>query len=595
MNAAYDNPHGYSIADLFEYTVDRFPERPALHYVGCERFPERTLSFRELDGLANQVARWAREVEGLQKGDCVALYMENRLEYIVAWYGLCKAGIKTAFINNTIRLQSLVHSIKISNARLVLFGVEVADGIEQVFRTLIREHGIEAVAWGGPVGFARSMDAPLSQRSSERLDREEARGGVKFGDVFGYVYTSGTTGLPKAVNVTHAKQWAFASGYSKYMTENDIVYSSGMPLYHSSAGAIGTGMVFHYGACQVIRKRFSASAWLDDVRRTGATMVQYIGELCRYVLSQPPTPQDGDNRLKLAAGNGLSREIWADFQMRFKIDAIREFYGATEGNGAFKNDVLLADLERGDHRAVGAVGKLGSNPLMARFVRYDVDTDELVRDANGRLVDCEVGEPGELLFPQRKDIPSSQFVGYSDPEASKKKLVQDGDVSFVRSGDLLVVTKDDYVQFVDRVGDTFRSKGENVSTTEVAQALNLCPVVLEANVYGVQVPHTEGRFGMAAIVLREAFAEKVPEALDQLAEHAARSLPSYARPIFIRVQLTTATTQTFKHQKVALRKQAFDPAAVSATGDQLFWLSGSRYVPFTQADYDALAGQRVKL
>ena len=186
-------PNGHTIADVYEETCDRFAERPCLIYTGCENFPERTLTFRELDCYSNQVARWALEVEGLKKNDVVALYMENRIEYVLTWLGLCKAGIKIALINNTIRLAPLVHSVKVADAKLVIFGTELAGSVEQVFRQLIREHGIESVAFGGPCKFCRSIDAEVWKQPSHRLDRS-VREGILFTDVFGYVYTSGTTG-----------------------------------------------------------------------------------------------------------------------------------------------------------------------------------------------------------------------------------------------------------------------------------------------------------------------------------------------------------------------------------------------------------------
>jgi len=582
LKAALAAPDGYTIADMFERMCDRVPENRALVYVGCELFPERSLSFRELDLLSNQVARWARFVESLQIGDTVALLMENRLEYIITWLGLCKAGIKIAFINNTIKQRPLAHSIAISKAKLVVFGLETAEAVQQVFRVLVRDHGIECVSQGGIVPFARSMDANVTKQPSQRMDRNEGRKGVRFDDVFGYVYTSGTTGLPKAVNVKHMKQWGFGSGYGRVLSETDVLYSSGMPLYHSSAGGIGTGMVLHYGICQVIRRKFSASKWLDDIRKFKCTAVQYIGELCRFVIAQPPTEHDRDNELRLATGNGLSEEIWVEFQTRFGIDRIREFYGSTEGNGAFRVDVFLKNLEKGDYSGVGCCGTLKKNPQGVRFLRYDIDRDELVKDKDGKYIDCELGEPGECVFPVDPSRPGSKFVGYSDPKASQKKLIEIDGTTYVRTGDLLIHTKDHFIKFVDRIGDTFRWRGENVSTNEVARELNRCDAVQETNVYGVSVPHAEGRAGMAAVVFREGQDEKI--AVKHLHGHAKANLPSYAIPMFVRIQKgATETTGTFKHKKTDLRKQGID---ITTFEDPVYWLHPEKksYEPFTAKD-----------
>jgi fatty-acyl-CoA synthase len=423
-----------------------------------------------MDAMANQVAHWAVS-EGLQQGDVVALYMENRLEFVASWLGLCKAGVLVAFINNTIKHQPLVHSVAISKAKVLLFGAECCEAVEGVFRALARDHGVESVCQGGACAFARSVDAALARQPLERPPRA-LRAGVPFTAVFGYVYTSGTTGLPKAVRVTHLKQWGFAAGYGKLVGPGDVVYSAGMPLYHSSAGGIGTGMVYHYGASQVLRRKFSATAWLGDIRKYRATVCQYTGELCRYVFATPERADDADNTLRLATGNGLSKEIWVPFQTRFGIDVVREFFGSTEGNGAFKNDVLLADILRGDLRGVGCIGRLGSSKGASgqRFCRYDVDADELARDAQGRLVDCEPDEPGECLMPVLKNNPITTFVGYTDAESTKTKTMEDRGVTYFRTGDLLVVTKDRYVRFVDRIGDARVSTSSRVNTFSALQA-----------------------------------------------------------------------------------------------------------------------------
>mmetsp|Transcript_20425 Transcript_20425/g.36322 ORF Transcript_20425/g.36322 Transcript_20425/m.36322 type:complete len:612 (+) Transcript_20425:109-1944(+) len=585
--------NGYTMADMWEHTCDLYADRPAFQYVGCERYPEKKLTFREMDGLANQIARWATAQEGLVKGDTVALYMDNRIEYVAFWLGLSKIGVKTAFINNTIKKNPLVHSIVISEAKLVIFGAELDKSIFDVSRELIRKHGIEPVCSGGASMFARSIDGDIFKHSPQRPDRS-LRDGVRMTDVFGYIYTSGTTGLPKAVNVTHIKQWAFAAGYKGLISETDVAYHSGMPLYHSSAGGIGIGFVFHFGCQMVIRPKFSANRWLADVRKYGVTVFQYIGELCRYIHAQPPTSQDSDTKLRLGTGNGLSKEIWVDFQKRFKIEKIREFYGSTEGNGAFKNVVSLDNLLKGDYSGVGCIGSVqNKNQMGARFVKYDINADELVRDADGNLQDCAPEEPGECLFVVRQDNPITSFVGYTDKKASQKKMVEDKGKHYFRTGDLLMETSDGFVKFIDRIGDTFRWRGENVSTFECASELSKCPTVQEANVYGVQVPHVEGRAGMASIVFRPSAASR-QQALAKLLSHAQGNLPSYSVPVFVRVQNEVQTTQTFKHQKVQLRKEGIDPQQMG--GDDLYWLHPDKksYEPFTMEDYVQLQKPNVR-
>mmetsp|Transcript_19628 Transcript_19628/g.32275 ORF Transcript_19628/g.32275 Transcript_19628/m.32275 type:complete len:395 (+) Transcript_19628:2-1186(+) len=384
------------------------------------------------------------------------------------------------------------------------------------------------------------------------------------------------------------KQYGYGLSYKSHLSSDDVVYSSGMPLYHSAAGGIGTGMMLQTGCCQVIRKKFSAKEWLNDIRKYKATVCQYIGELCRYVLSQKVRPDDADNTLRIVTGNGLSKEIWVEFQTRFGIDTVVEFYGATESNFSTRVSVHLENLKRGDHSGVGCIGRLPEkNPLGLRFIKYDVDEDTLVRDPKtGGLVDCALNEPGECIAPIQEDRAMSKFVGYNDEKATKSKLLEDRGKTYVRSGDLLQLSEGGWIRFVDRIGDTFRWRGENVSTNEVASELNKCRLIEEANVYGVKVPHVEGRAGMAAIRLAPQ-APDVGDAVDEILVHARENLPSYSVPLFLRIQTTTVITQTFKHQKVQLRKDGIDP---KASKDLLFWLhpAEKRYRPFLETDYQRL-------
>ena len=351
------------------------------------------------------------------------------------------------------------------------------------------------------------------------------------------------------------------SGSLLGLRKGEVVYCP-LPLYHG-AGGIGAVMIaMGSGGAVAVARKFSASRFWDDVRRYDATGVIYIGELCRFLLNRPPDPRDGDHNLRWMFGIGLRGDIWEPFQDRFRIPRIVEAYGATEANVGGVNFA----------GKVGSVGKVRGGLLL----RYDVERDELVRGADGRYVECRPGEVGELLgrIPAGSKSMLRQFQGYTDPEATEKKILRDvrkpGDAWF-RSGDLLRRDAQGYYYFVDRIGDTFRWKGENVSTQEVAEALSAVPGVETANVYGVEVPGHEGRAGMAALALEGG--RDSPFDAAACYELAVSKLPAYAVPVFLRLQSESDVTGTFKLRKVALRNEGYDP---KATDDPIYLRDDAR-------------------
>uniref|UniRef100_A0A7S3LKW9 AMP-dependent synthetase/ligase domain-containing protein n=1 Tax=Aplanochytrium stocchinoi TaxID=215587 RepID=A0A7S3LKW9_9STRA len=391
------------------------------------------------------------------------------------------------------------------------------------------------------------------------------------------------------------KMWSFGSYYLQKLSEHDVLYSCGMPLYHASAGGMGTGMMMHTGCCQVLRQKFSASRWMEDVKRYNVTAIQYIGELCRYILNRcPVSPNDADCSIKFAVGSGLRPDIWVEFQRRFGINELMECYGATEGTGSLFNTVFLSNLEMGDHPGVGCVGQIDPSRGF-RFARYDVIKDDFFRDENDFLVDSDVGSPGELLIPMLEDNPTSKFYGYTDDEASIQKLLYDpfGDdgLIYFRTGDLLSADEYNWVRFIDRVGDTFRWKGHNISTTEVAVELLKFQGVREACVIGVEVPgDNDGRAGMAAIIL----GNTSPAVFRDLLNHLRMTLPVAAIPIFLRISCNLSVTGTFKYRKQELRKQGLDLKGIK---DQVYWLDPrvKQYMPFDEEHYRLLMTNKVRL
>ncbi|XP_053898533.1 long-chain fatty acid transport protein 2 isoform X2 [Malaclemys terrapin pileata] len=399
-----------------------------------------------------------------------------------------------------------------------------------------------------------------------------------------YIYTSGTTGLPKAAVITHERMLLACGLFSTSgVTSEDIVYNA-LPLYHSAALLIGVHGCIMQGATLALRAKFSASQFWVDCRKYNVTVIQYIGEVLRYLCNVPKKDSDGDHRVRIAIGNGLRADVWREFIRRFGDIRIFEFYAATEGNIGFIN-------YSGKVGAVGRVNYFHKKIIRYELIRYDVEKDEPVRDENGYCIRVPKGEAGLLIC---KITPFSPFSGYAGAKSQteKKKLTnvfQKGDLYF-NSGDLLMVDQDNFIYFHDRVGDTFRWKGENVATTEVADILGLIDFVQEVNVYGVPVPGHEGRIGMASIRLKEGCEFNG----EQTYRHVVDFLPNYARPRFVRIQDAIEITATFKHRKVQLVEEGFNPAVLRGG---LYFLDDKEkmYVPMTQDIYNAINNSSLKL
>jgi len=540
-----------SIADFVEDRVAAAPHRLAILFEG------RKLTNAELEAAANRVARWA-SAQGIGRGDVVGLLMENRPEFVITWLGLAKLGAVTALLNTNLRGHPLAHSLDVADAKHLVVGAELGAALATA-----QEHVKSwPTVWstGGPVAGARDLDAELATRSPDTIDREVRRG-LKASDKLFYIYTSGTTGLPKAANVSHLRACMMGGGAAgaQRLGPEDRVYVT-LPLYHSAGGVMAAGSALISGGVLVLARKFSASRFWSDCRENEVTSFQYIGELCRYLLNSPEHPDEQRHRVRICIGNGLRPEIWEQFQERFNIPKVIEFYGATEGN------VALMNLD-GKVGAIGRLPRLLRGAMGVALIRYDVAKDEHVRGPKGFCIPCKPGEVGEAIG---RITAVSRFEGYSNPEATEKKILRNvfkpGDAYF-RTGDLMRLDAEDYFYFVDRIGDTFRWKGENISTSEVAEVLSVCPGVKEANVYGVAVPDQDGRAGMAALVVNEGFDATT------LAERCGRELPAYSRPLFLRLLPEIEITGTFKHRKIELVKEGFDPAAIV---DPLFFLDGER-------------------
>ncbi|HEY9216892.1 MAG TPA: long-chain-acyl-CoA synthetase [Phenylobacterium sp.] len=549
------------ICDDVQAAVEKWRERPAIGFEG------RTLTYGEMDALANRYAHWAKGIN-LRRGQVVAVFLPNRLEYFPIWYGLSKVGVVAALVNNQLTGPALAHCLTLSNAGHCIVDEETAYAFEDVRGQLERP----MVQWvlGQVQGDQRDLAQTLkgcSQLPPDKAVREDMRAS----DTALYIYTSGTTGLPKAARVSHQRVQLYMRAFAGATgaNQNDKVYVA-LPLYHATGGLCGVGAAILNGGQVVLRQKFSASHFWEDVVAEGCTMFVYIGELCRYLVNHPEQPDETRHKLRLAFGNGLRPDIWAQMRTRFRIPQILEFYGSTEGN------VSMFNFD-GREGAIGRLPKWMKNRFNARLIRFDVETEQPVRGPDGLCIECAPGEIGECVGRIGQDA-RTDFTGYVDKAASEKKVLRDvlekGDAWF-RTGDLMRQDGDGYIFFVDRIGDTFRWKGENVSTAEVALRLNDAPGVLESNVYGVPVAGLEGKAGMAALVTTDDFDVKA------FCEHVERTLPPFAQPLFLRLLPRMETTGTFKQRKVELVADGFDLTKVK--GGLYFKSPGKGYVKLTKA------------
>jgi fatty-acyl-CoA synthase len=557
--------------------ADRYGDAPAL-LSDRERF-----TYRELASRANRYARWAL-THDVRKGDTVCLMMPGRPEYLAAWIGITRVGGVVALINTHLTGTALAYSINVVNPKHIIVAAELFESFQSA-----RVHITgDATIWlhgDANANFAR-IDRAIDALSADDIAASD-RPALTIEDRALYIYTSGTTGLPKAANMNHYRVMLASYAFAGVMNTraDDRMYDC-LPLYHTAGGLLATGALLVRGASVVIREKFSAREFWDDIVRWDCTCFQYIGELCRYLLNSPPNPNERAHHLRFACGNGLRPDVWPQFKERFQIPQIIEFYAATEGN------VSLFNFD-------GKEGAIGRLPwwLAARFptkiVRFDVERQEPLRDERGFCIECGVDEPGEVIGKIMKDAskPGQRFEGYASDADTSKKILHDvfekGDLWF-RTGDLMRKDKRGYFYFVDRIGDTFRWKGENVSTTEVEEAVGRFDGVLETNVYGVAVPGRDGRAGMAAIVGKDNLN------LTALRDHIAHELPEYASPVFLRVRQDNDVTSTFKSKKINLVKDGFDPGQ---TADPIYFNDPQKraFVRLDAGLYEDIKAGRVRL
>jgi fatty-acyl-CoA synthase len=562
-------------ADVVEDWAERQPDRPALVSEA------ETLSYRALAERINRYARWALSA-GIEAGDTVCLLMASRPDYIAAWLGITRIGGVAALINTKLVGRSLSHCINVADADHVI----LADDLESVFETALPFLNRAPKIWiHGRHGNEASLDAALDRLDGSPLSPAERRG-ITISDRALLICTSGTTGLPKAASISHRRilNWGGWFAGLTGASPEDRLYDC-LPLFHSVGGIVAPCSMLSAGASVVLAEKFSVSDFWHDIVRWDCTLFQYIGELCRYLLKAPPSEYESIHRLRLACGNGLRGDIWEAFQARFAIPQILEFYAATEGNFSLYN-------VEGRPGAIGRIPPLLAHRFPAAIVRLDIDTSAPVRGEDGLCIPCARGEAGEAIGRiGTADGGGGRFEGYTDAGETEKKILRDvlapGDAWF-RTGDLMKLDDGGYFHFVDRVGDTFRWKGENVATSEVNEAVLDCEGVVDASIYGVAIPGADGRAGMAAVVVDDRFG------LREFRDHIARRLPIYALPVFVRICAGLDTTETFKQKKQQLVSEGFDPRLVT---DPLFFQDAATaaYRPIDAAGYARILEGAIRL
>ncbi|KAJ8338715.1 hypothetical protein SKAU_G00355010 [Synaphobranchus kaupii] len=543
--------------DCFVDQARKIPKKPFIV------FEDQVLTYQYVDRRSNKVGQVFRTVGRVKKGDTVALLMSNEPDFICVWFGLCKLGCEVAFLNFNLKSKSLLHCIETCGAKILVVGSDLVSSLAEVLNTL-QDNGIDLWVVDSNTSY-QGMTTLLdkTETASDEPPPVDRSPQTDITSTFLFIFTSGTTGLPKAAR--------------------DRVYLS-LPLYHMSASLLGIGGCIELGATCVLKNKFSASQFWKDCQRHDVTVFQYVGELCRYLVNQPKVAEESAHRVRIAVGSGLRTDVWREFSRRFGKVRVRESYGLTEANVGFLNYT----------REVGPIGRAGffnKRRLPFELLKYDPVTYEPVRNDAGHCVQANKGETGILVAPVTAMNP---FLGYAGNKTlSEKKLLRgvfkEGDVYF-NTGDLMLQDYRDFLYFRDRIGDTFRWKGENVATTEVSEILGSVEFLQEVNVYGVSVPGYEGRAGMAAVVL------KPDQTLDgkKLYSHLVENLPAYSWPRFLRVQSCLDVTETFKQQKGRLVQEGFSPLHVQ---EPLYFLEASEktYIPLTESIYDSIVTGQIRL
>jgi fatty-acyl-CoA synthase len=541
------------------------------------------LTYNGLAKRINQYSRWVLS-QGVTKGDVVCLLMPNRPEYLAIWLGITQAGAIVSLLNTNLTGRSLAHCINLVAPKLIIFDAQYMVEVTAAVLDLRAETKIWC--YGAPGSEFPRLDRDVRTHSGEVLSETE-HPPVSIHDTALCIYTSGTTGLPKAANVSHFRvmQWSHWFAGAMDAGSADRMYNC-LPMYHSVGGVVAAGALLIGGGSVVLREKFSLRHFWSDIVKWDCTLFQYIGELCRYLLHAPTTPYEVLHKVRMCCGNGLRKDIWNDFQKRFEIPQVLEFYASTEGTFS------LFNIE-GKPGAIGRIPPFLSHRFPVVLVKFDYEKQQPFRNREGFCVLSDPHEVGEALgkLSARESGITGRFEGYTSAEESEKKILRNvfetGDCWY-RTGDLMRKDKKGYFYFIDRVGDTYRWKGENVAASEVSEAICTFRGIKAANVYGVPVPNTDGRAGMAAVVTDDEFD------ISGFRAHLIERLPQYAVPLFIRIQHDLDVTSTLKYTKTDLVSEGYDP---SIGIDRFYFNDAAQkaFVPLDQTLFDRIQAGRIRL
>ncbi|KAI7686506.1 Long-chain fatty acid transport protein 1 [Sarcoptes scabiei] len=571
---------------------------PKIFQKNCQSHPKKVLflyenqkwTFEQVDIFSNRIANYFLK-EGYEKGNEIALFMENRPEYVALWLGLAKAGLITALVNNNQCGKSLLHSMTVIDCKAIIYGSELSQ--DEIKETLLMQNpSIKFYIYEtSNINIEDNFVATKCLRLNDEIKEITAEPPQDIIDATSfncllYIYTSGTEGLPKAAIIKNSR-FIYIGAAVRFMINirsNDILYTS-LPLYHLAAGTLGVCQSVVFGNTMVIRNKFSASNFWKDCIRYNCTIAQYIGEICRYLLLQPCTPYDRAHNIRLMFGNGLRPNIWRNFVDRFNIKQIGELYGSTEGNA----NIINVDNKEG---ACGFISQIAPCVYPATLIKVDENTGEPIRDNNGLCVKVKPGEIGQFVGKITNGNPTRAFDGYANKEATLKKIIHDvfskGDCAFA-SGDLLFMDRFGYLFFKDRCGDTYRWKGENVSTMEVEAIISNTIKLSDCVVFGVEIPFHEGKAGMAVILDQNRSID-----LNEMLQYLSQRLPHYMIPTFIRLVDHLEVTSTHKMLKMTYKKQGFDPKIIK---DPLYFFDSKEfeYIPMTNQLHQNLIEGKIRI
>lgn len=516
-------------------------------------FEGKEVTWGEFNGLANQLAHLFRK-QGVKQHDCVALFMTNRIEYLACVVAASKLGAVAGLLNNNVRGPILFRCIQSISPSILVVGEELISSYKTIDDDLLQQYpelDIIQVNDDAIVDEQNAVGSIVFNAHDNAFATSNPEGSCpgRINEPSCYIFTSGTTGLPKAALFQTRRVRGAVEGFGRLamgMQPSDRIYLT-LPLYHATGLIISLGCLIAGKCSIVLRRKFSVSEFWPDVVKYQANSFVYIGEICRYLANNSFAESELNNPVTKCIGNGLRPDVWHSFKNRFGIKKIIEFYASSEGNSAFLN-------------AFNKDCTIGFCTVPFELVKYDVRNDAIVRDNEGLCIPVDQGEPGLAVIEINED---AQFLGYTDKKENRKKIIKGVkalDDSYFSTGDLLKEVDVGFtfglkhLQFVDRLGDTYRWKGENISTTEVSDVMGGFDNVADACVFGVELPKTDGQAGMLVVEL----IDKESEFDSQAFSHYLSSiLPHYSWPVFVRIIDKMPTTSTFKHIKLSLRQQAF--------------------------------------